>query len=124
MSVMSASEISTRWKPPSTAYIRGSIFVAASIIFSIPGCEQPTTRTPPLGVLITKEDERIANCEGAVARVFGETRRTAAGNYVFRTGGLGLGRGFSGGRAYDEQASEGRKLRQMALRPGLWKKRR
>ena len=42
---MASSGATTRWKPPAIRWILGLMAAAASTIFSMPGCEQPTTKT-------------------------------------------------------------------------------
>src|SRR3954471_18220426 len=52
---MASSDAATKWKPPAIKWILGFMVAAASTILSIPGCEQPTTRTTPSGVLMASE---------------------------------------------------------------------
>ena len=61
---MSSSFDTTRWNPPATNWTRGLIFAAASTIFSIPGCEQPTTIAMPSGVLMASDSSRSSRVPG------------------------------------------------------------
>ena len=45
-------------------WMRGLIAAAASTILSMPGCEQPTTRTTPLGVSIASDSSRNSSVVG------------------------------------------------------------
>ena len=61
---MSGSFATTRWKPPAIKWMRGLIAIAASTILSMPGCEQPTSRTMPSGVSIASDNSRSSSVVG------------------------------------------------------------
>src|SRR5215475_13238243 len=53
---MPSSGAATRWNPPAIRRILELMVAAASTIFSIPGCEQPTTSTMPSEVLTASDN--------------------------------------------------------------------
>src|SRR5215208_3585266 len=55
----------TRWNPPAIKWTLGLMAAAASTIFSIPGCEQPTTSTTPSDVLMASDNSLSSLVPGA-----------------------------------------------------------